>query len=237
MSKFNNRDYLQVVWKDSNTRQTFVVAQLTRNGKYEFIYLKENLPRAEKFGFQPLVAFPDVNKKYINDDLFPVIESRLPDKRRKDISKILESYCLSEYDAFELLRHSGGKLPIDNIQFVDPIFLDSGKEIIERDFYVAGTRYYDLCMTGNPENCVMNGNVKVGDELELVHEPENEYDENAVEVYLNKGNRIKIGYVPKYFSNAIKQAIEDQMTIECYVMKIAIGDCQECVKVKVKISL
>ena len=31
---------------------------------------------------------------------------------------------LGKYDAFELLKKSGGKLPSDSLEFIDPIFLD-----------------------------------------------------------------------------------------------------------------
>ncbi|MBU3181659.1 hypothetical protein [Clostridium psychrophilum] len=51
--------------------------------------------------------------------MFPAFSSRLPDKRRKDVKEIL-----AKYDAFELLKKSGGKLPIDSLKFIDPIFLD-----------------------------------------------------------------------------------------------------------------
>ena len=35
------------------------------------------------------------------------------------MKKILETYGMNKYDAFELLRKSGGKLPIDNFEFVE----------------------------------------------------------------------------------------------------------------------
>ena len=77
-------------------------------------------------GFVPLVAFPELKKTYYNKELFPVFSSRLPDRKRKDISAILKKYSLDEYDAYLLLKRSGAKLPIDNLQFVDPVLdLDS----------------------------------------------------------------------------------------------------------------
>ena len=33
----------------------------------------------------------------------------------------MEKYKLEEYDSYELLKRSGAKLPIDNLQFIDPI--------------------------------------------------------------------------------------------------------------------
>ena len=40
----------------------------------------------------------------------------MPDKRRKDVKEILTKYKLDKYDAFELLRKSGGKLPTDSLE-------------------------------------------------------------------------------------------------------------------------
>ncbi|MCB2298617.1 hypothetical protein [Clostridium tagluense] len=56
--------------------------------------------------------------------MFPAFSSRLPDKRRKDVKEILAKYKLEKYDSFELLKKSGGKLPIDCLEFIEPIYLD-----------------------------------------------------------------------------------------------------------------
>ena len=37
---------------------------------------------------------------------------------RPEIKEILETYGMTEYDAFELLKRSGAKLPTDNYEFV-----------------------------------------------------------------------------------------------------------------------
>ena len=60
-----------------------------------------------------------MNAVYKYENLFPVFASRLPDRRRKDIKKILYKYGLLEYDSYELLRRSGAKLPTDHLQFRD----------------------------------------------------------------------------------------------------------------------
>ncbi len=66
---------------------------------------------------------------------------------------------------------------------------------------IAGMYYYD----GYDEE--IYGELSIGDELELRREPENPYDENAIEVYTRDG--YKLGYVPK-ISNPIPASIADQ---------------------------
>ena len=38
--------------------------------------------------------------------------------KRQQIKEILETYGMTEYDEFELLKRSGAKLPTDNYEFV-----------------------------------------------------------------------------------------------------------------------
>ena len=124
MSSINTRDYLYLIWKDYKTRQKYIIGELSKNGKYEFKYRINDVDNAIKNGFEPLIAFANINEVYESYDMFPAFSSRLPDKRRKDVKEILAKYELEKYDAFELLKKSGGKLPIDSLEFIDPIFLD-----------------------------------------------------------------------------------------------------------------
>ena len=80
--------------------------------------LIEKLKEAEKQGFNLLVAFPQIDVTYENPQLFASFGARLPDKRRPEIKEILETYGMTEYDEFELLKRSGAKLPTDNYEFV-----------------------------------------------------------------------------------------------------------------------
>ncbi|MGM9977519.1 MAG: HipA N-terminal domain-containing protein [Clostridium sp.] len=114
-----NNMCLYLVWSDYITKEKFIVGKLYKNEKYVFEYELEGVKKAEKKGFEPLVAFPNIYEKYESNVIFPAFSSRLPDKRRKDMKKILETYGMNKYDAFELLRKSGGKLPIDNFEFVE----------------------------------------------------------------------------------------------------------------------
>ena len=124
MSRAINRDFLYLVWKDFKTTKRYTIGELTQNGKYEFKYRINDVTNAIQSGFEPLIAFPNIYEVYENYDIFPAFSSRLPDKRRKDVKEILARYKLEKYDAFELLKKSGGKLPTDSLEFIDPTFVD-----------------------------------------------------------------------------------------------------------------
>jgi len=119
MSIRNGRDYVYLVWKEIDTRRQYIVGQLSKNGKFQFNYGFE-VKEAISKGFKLLIAFDDIDKVYENDILFPVFSSRLPDRKRRGIEKILEKYGLDEYDDYKLLKRSGARLPIDNLEFIDP---------------------------------------------------------------------------------------------------------------------
>ena len=225
MAISNGRDYLYLIWHDKVSKKQYIVGTLSRNGKYEFEY-NEEIDLAIKNGFTLLTAFPK-RVKYECETLFPAFLSRLPDKKRSDIANILNKYGLVEYDAYQLLKKSGAKLPIDDIYFIDPIFDINNK--FERTFPVAGSRYYMNCNNGN--NCIKNCNLRIGDELSLELEPENERDSNAVKILYN--NKL-LGYIPRYYSENVTKIIKEKKKYKCIVQEININDndCQNCIIVK-----
>lgn len=235
MSNYNGRDYLSVIWKDADTGARFEIGRLSKNGCYEFSYIKDNLIRAKSKGFEAIVAFPDFDKTYENIDLFPAFSSRLPDRRRKDISVILSRYGLETFDAFELLRKSGGKLPTDTLEFIDPIFFDASKTIV-REFFVAGTRHRNLCDPDSFPECMIKLDITIGENLLVMAEPDNEFDQNAVLIVKNASIDGIIGYVPAYYAEAVAKAINNNQRLTCTVLQFDRTNCQECIKVSLKID-
>ena len=178
MSRTNGRDYIYLVWKDYDTRQRFIIGELSKNGCYQFkIYKIQDIDRAIKKGFELLIAFPNLKDIYQSKEIFPAFSSRLPDRRRKDIKEILDKYKLDRYDAFELLKKSGGKLPTDSLEFIDPIFLDESN--IEREFYMAGVRHYDFC---KKENSDSYKKLSINEALVLKKDSSNNFDQYAIRI-------------------------------------------------------
>lgn len=231
MSVLNGRDYIYLVWKDTQTRRQFIVGELSKNGKFEFKYVDE-VQEAIKNGFKPLISFEDLDKIYYSDILFPVFSSRLPDRKRRDIQKILEKYELSSFDDYKLLKRSGAKLPIDNLKFIDPILGDNEDIPIKRLFYLAGPRHYLGC-EGN--DCKKSENVDINESLILIPEPENDFDSNAIKVVNNKN--VHIGYIPRYYTQEMLKFIEKGYKCKCSVFEVnKETDCDECIKIELTIE-
>ncbi len=219
-------DFLYVIWKNPKSRKNYTVGKLTKSDGYLFEYSNE-YKDAQQNGWELIKAFPEV-KEYHSKELFPFFSSRLPDKKRRNIKEILKRYNLEEYDGYELLKKSGGRLPIDTYEFIDPIFLDD--EVVKRDFYICGVRHTTGC---KGENCTDRPQLHVDMELLLELEPDNEHDSNAVLVKTEQGEAI--GYVPRYYSKSLATRLMRDMPYECKVIELCKEkDCQNCIKVKLE---
>lgn len=183
-----------------------------------------------KEGFSPLISFEDTNRVYKSQELFPVFSSRLPDRKRKDINKILKRYGLEQYDSYELLKRGGAKLPIDNLQFIDPI-LNFSQEF-KKSFYLAGVRHYLGC---NGDNCCEAVKIVPGEEIKFVWEADNLYDKNAVQVYDQREKLI--GYVPRYYAEAFAAFIKEKRVKKGKILCVDKNrNCDECIKIEVSVA-
>ena len=227
----DDRDYLLLIWKEPKTKRRFTVGELSKKGQFEFSYGYE-YQKALREGFEPLIAFPDSEKIYRHDELFPVFASRLPDPRRKGIDEILKKYGLQKYDTYELLKRSGAKLPIDNLEFVDPIFNNEESRIV-RSFFVAGTGFLLGC---SGEKCEDSAAVSINDELRLEPEPENEHDPFVIKI-VNNATNSALGYLPRYYAEGVSQLISANAQILCRVIEVSKEKfCLECIKAELQIE-
>jgi len=177
-----------------------------------------------------LDSFEDTNRVYKSQELFPAFSSRLPDRKRKDINKILKRYGLEQYDSYELLKRGGAKLPIDNLQFID-LILNFSQEF-KKSFYLAGVRHYLGC---NGDNCCEAVKIVPGEEIKFVWEADNLYDKNAVQVYDQREKLI--GYVPRYYAEAFAAFIKEKRVKKGKILCVDKNrNCDECIKIEVSVA-
>lgn len=230
MSTRDGKDYIYLIWKEPSKRRNYIVGQLSKNSKYEFSYGHEVKEAIEK-GFKLLIPFNNINVLYKSDTLFSTFSSRLPDKKRRDIESILSKYGLKEYDDYELLKRSGARLPIDNLEFIDPIFEENSCKV-KRTFHIAGVRYYIGC---EGEDCDKALHLDVGDKLKLEPEPNNQHDKKAIKIIDSKGNHV--GYMPRYYSESMTNFVKEGAPYKCIVLEIKKeNECHECVKVELEVN-
>ena len=229
MAVKENKDCLYLIWKSEKNRTQYIIGELSKNTQYEFKYGTE-ISKAQDAGFMPLISFPELDTTYRSDVLFPVFESRLPDKKRRDMDSILNKYGLKEYEPYQLLKRSGARLPIDSLYFIDPIF-ETNKPF-KRVFYMAGVRHYIGC---DGSNCDKTLEIETGDEVILKLEPTNSMDNKAIQV-LNRDHQL-LGYIPRYYSSSIFDLIKNNRKITCTVLNVDKNKrCDECIKLTLEVD-
>ncbi|PKM57038.1 MAG: DNA-binding protein [Firmicutes bacterium HGW-Firmicutes-3] len=230
MSRKEGKDYLYLIWKEPVTRRNYVVGELCKNGQYEFSYGYE-VQKAIENGFELLISFEDINKTYKSDTLFPTFSSRLPDRKRRGIERILSKYGLDAFDDYTLLKKSGARLPIDTLEFIDPILNTKDGEV-ERVFHIAGIRHYIGC---GGDDCEEALRLIKGDQLTLKPEPSNMHDKNAIKILDKKDNHV--GYLPRYYCESVLEYLKKDSRYTCTVLEVDKDmQCNECVKVKLELQ-
>ena len=228
MSVKNGKDFLYLIWKSEKSRKQYVVGQLTRNGQYEFRYCKE-VKDAIADGFKLLLCFQELDRVYKDEKLFSVFASRLPDKKRRDMKEILQKYGLNEYDEYMLLKRSGARLPIDSLEFIDPILDTDGN--VTRIFFMAGVRHYLGCGGNACEDAVK---VTRGDEVLLKRKLDNSYDLYAVQL-LDVSKNV-LGYIPRYYAQGVSELMQVGRKMTCHIYNVDRDkNCNECIKVIMKV--
>lgn len=223
-------DALYLIWKSPESRKNYTVGKLTKNNdKYYFEYSDEFYV-AKDNGFSVLIPFQDEKKVYESDNLFPVFENRLPDKKRKDIKEILDKYGMKEYDSFKLLKE-GAELPVDNLKFVPA--LDTIEELDGFRFSVAGVRYYLKCGGKDCTKAALKKEM-LPLNITLVQEKTNKQDKDAIVIIDNLNN--KYGYVPRYYTKILNEAIEKSIIKDSKIVKFAgNNNCDNCLLIELSL--
>ena len=230
MSAKDGKDYLYLIWKSERSRKQYIVGQLIKNGGYKFQY-GEEIEEAVDDGFSLLLCFPDKNISYEDNKLFHIFASRLPDRKRKNIKDILKKYGMQEYDEYTLLKRSGARLPIDNLEFIDPI-LSTEEDHISRSFFMAGTRHYIGCQGEDCSNAIT---VTRGDEVFLQKDIGNKFDVYAIKIVDLEGTLL--GYIPRYYSKGVSELLDQGKNVQCHISNVdKSSNCNECVKIIMKIG-
>ena len=226
--KMNNL-CLWLVWKDTNSRERFVVGLLSFDEQgYGFRYIenegKNNLREALQQGFKLLPAFPSREQEYYQQQLFHVFLNRLPSRKRNDTQSFLKQKGLSlECSDYELLKETGGKLPTDALEFVEPFTFESG-DTFEIEFFIAGLRYYEI---GN----VLKEELLPNTKLLLKLEPDNPFDSHAIEIFTLGGK--KLGHVPVFYSRYIDLAVKTGDITSVIISFNAESDYDEKLRIQV----
>ena len=114
-------EYLYLKWIDYKTNKKYLIGALFRDKekrKYYFKMSRRHVEKAikEKAISKALLPFYDLDKIYESDEIFAIFKVRLPkiEKFSEDeLKDFLKDLNMEEYDEFEYLRKTKGKLVTD----------------------------------------------------------------------------------------------------------------------------
>jgi hypothetical protein len=180
---------LAVAWQHPLTRAIEPVGILECDeAGYRFCYVRNTLGVQ---GFRPLLGFPHLQKTYQSSRLFPLFAQRVMDARRSDYGRYLSQLHLSK-DAgpLELLGRSAGHRKGDTIQlYPEPFVAPDGSTC--SIFLVNGVRHV---LEADPAAEQRFASLRPGEQLALVDEPDNSWNNRAILVTVTDGQRL--GWVP-----------------------------------------
>lgn len=204
--------HLWLIWRNPESRLRYKVGILTYDGKrYFFEYTNPELDNASETGFTYFPGFSR-KEKYTSDELFPSIKDRLPNPSRPDYLDMLNEYDLSgDASDWDILTATKGRLVTDDYEFVRPF---TEKKV---EFDVAGTRHRE-------DYAQFKDILSTNDKVELVPEPTNEFDKNAIKVCLaDADHQVHLGYVPKFYSKELSDLLKSGKKYSARVKKIQFG--------------
>lgn len=181
-------------WQVESTREILPVAELIiqRTGeeeRFEFGYL-EGAREACGRGFQPLMAFPDLDRRYASGELFPFFRNRVLPSTRPDYLDYLAALNLDAdtADHVELLGRGHGRRQTDRIETVLAAERDVETGRYVTRFLARGVRHVE-----SAEEAIRG--LQADDRLETTLEADNPHNPRA---RMLRTHGVAIGYVPDY---------------------------------------
>ncbi|QQP90565.1 hypothetical protein IGS68_04785 [Skermanella sp. TT6] len=155
----------------------------------EFAALNQHRSRNQDRSFNHLISlgykgYPafGLKPRHYETGVRDAFVSRMPPRNRPDFSEYMRQFRLAPelpLSDFALLGLTEAKLPSDGFSFVDPLNPDADQ--CDLLLEIAGYRYYHQNITAS-----------VGSSVELLPEPDNQFDPHAVKIS-SKG--ITMGYI------------------------------------------
>lgn len=201
---------LRVIWQ-APTREFFEVGQLTLpsedGGTFRFRY-QARLPS----GFNPFLAFPDPERIYESPRLFPFFQNRVMSAERPEYDDHLAALGLTRDEAtpFEILARTAGETPTDTVQVV-PDAEERSDGRVTQPFLASGVRHV-------PEAEQTLRELAPRDILQLVKQPDNESDPQAIRLITHNNNQV--GWVPSYLLDMVHNFLDSDRPLKVTVIRV-----------------
>jgi hypothetical protein len=183
---------LYIAWRDALEMKWYPVGRLQSDGaSFTFCYTRgaREADRFVLFG-----QMDDLDGVYTSDVLFPIFENRIMATKRPEFDTFINWLGLQhiDYDPVEVLALTEGRRGTDSIE-VFPCPEKSRDGVYRMAFFIHGIRHLHEAHIDALEE------LKPGDSLALLLDPQNRYDKNAVMLRTDDPIRF-VGYCPRYLT-------------------------------------
>jgi len=180
---------------------------------YRFRYTHGAVKAQEDVGFAPLLAFPDFNKDYESDQLFPLFKNRVISPKRTDFQEYIQWLDLDRghSDPISILSVSGGERVTDNLEVFPKVTADSDGNFHVR-FFLHGLRHL------GKQAIERAANLKVGEDLRILVELNNPATRLAVPLLTDDYQMI--GWAPRYLVDDLIHCVPNAPELSAKVARI-----------------
>jgi hypothetical protein len=192
---------LFLAWQDPKNRSWFPIGRLTfDSGKFTFVYTQGAKNAEQKSAFQPLYSFPDFDKEYQSEELFPLFANRVMRPSRPDYNDYLEYLNIPQNpdDPMAILSRSGGKKATDHFE-VFPCPEPDENGLYHIHFFLHGLRHRQ------PTAIERVSSLKANEQLYVMPDPQNSHDPQALALRTDDDHLI--GYCPRYLAQDIHELL------------------------------
>lgn len=199
---------LFLAWQDPVGRRWFTIGRLEhREGVYKFEYTR-GAKEAENYGFQPLVAFPNLERVYESESVFPLFSNRLLSPQRPEYEDYINWISISKEnpEPIAILARTGGSSETDTLEmFPCPEPVDG---LYKFYFFVRGLRHQ---LQASSERATQ---LEQDEKLLLMSDLQNPFDEMAIALRTSERTRRDMhlmGYLPRYLANELNKFQVDEL--------------------------
>jgi HIRAN domain len=206
---------LFLAWQDPTSRSWFPIGRLTfESNIYSFVYTQGALNAAQESAFQPLYSFPDFERVYKSEVLFPLFANRVMRSSRPDYTDYIDWLNIPHHkdDPITILSRSGGKKATDHFE-VFPCPEPDRNGLYHIHFFLHGLRHRQQAAIERVNT------LKACEPLYVMHDVQNSYDSLALA--LRTDDEYLIGYCPRYLATDIHELLkQDSKLVNVHVERV-----------------
>lgn len=186
---------LFLAWQDGASRRWYPIGRLScTDGVYRFVYVEGYRRACQEAGLAPLIGFPEVERVYDSESLFPLFANRVMSSSREDYPAYLGRLGITDgpHAPLQMLARNRGRRSTDPFEvFPRPMVETDDGPRFRTTFFVHGVRHGPEAAQARAARLVE------GELLYPMRDWSNPEDPQAIA--LRTGDRYLIGYVPRYY--------------------------------------